>query len=159
MASPHDLSPTGDTPGNFSDAAGRPVYRQSGLGDQGLIFRLPDESVYVYWSTAALNPDDSDNPTAPYSTRDYDATTLLSCGLVGSPESSTCPAGILRMGGRQASIVITSPSGEEFTINIMSDDVNATNREVTWRFENDTWFIDVNGKETYEVPLAAVEGG
>lgn len=52
----HELSPMGDTPGNFRDQHGRTVYRQSGLGDQGLIFRFPDESVYVYWSTAALDP-------------------------------------------------------------------------------------------------------
>jgi hypothetical protein len=51
----HDLSPIGDVPGNFNDQHGRRVYRQSGLGDQGLIFRFPDESVYVYWSTAALD--------------------------------------------------------------------------------------------------------
>ncbi len=35
----HELSPSGDTPGNFTDQQGRAVYRQSGLGDQGLIFR------------------------------------------------------------------------------------------------------------------------
>ena len=59
----YELSPVGDTPGNFQDAQGRAVYRQSGLGDQGVIFRLPDESLYVYWSTAALQPADEDNPT------------------------------------------------------------------------------------------------
>jgi hypothetical protein len=33
----HELSPVGDTPGNFEDQDGRTVYRQSGLGAQGLI--------------------------------------------------------------------------------------------------------------------------
>ena len=33
----HDLSPVGDRPGNFRDQDGRTVYRQGGLGDQGLI--------------------------------------------------------------------------------------------------------------------------
>ena len=47
----HDLSPVGDSPGNFHDQAGRDVYRESGLDDRGLIFRFPDQSVYVYWST------------------------------------------------------------------------------------------------------------
>ncbi len=45
----HELEPTGTEPGNFSDQDGRPVYRQSGLGDRGLIFRFPDESIFVYW--------------------------------------------------------------------------------------------------------------
>jgi hypothetical protein len=49
----HELAPEAGTPGNFRDQDGRAVYRQSGLGDQGLIFRFPDESVFVYWSTAS----------------------------------------------------------------------------------------------------------
>ena len=54
----------GDASGNFRDQDGRPVYRQSGLGDQGLIFRFEDESIYVYWNTSALEPQsDEDNWT------------------------------------------------------------------------------------------------
>ena len=50
-----------------------------GLDDRGLIFRFPEESVCVYWSTA--------------------------------------------------------------------------------RLEADTWIVEIDGAETYEVPLAAIEGG
>jgi hypothetical protein len=49
----YEFSPVGDQPGNFVDAAGKPVYRQSGLGDAGQIFRLSDESIYVYWETTS----------------------------------------------------------------------------------------------------------
>ena len=52
----HDLSPVGDTPGNFRDQDGNAVYRQSGLGEAGLIFRFPSESVFVYWDNAASEP-------------------------------------------------------------------------------------------------------
>jgi len=155
----HDLMPVGDAPGNFQDQNGAAVYRQSGLGDQGLIFRFPDESVFVYWSTAGLDPSEPDNPTAPFSTTDYDATTLLRCGPVAAPHSETCPAGIMRMEGGQASIVVQSPAGEQFTINFMSDTVNATNREAKATLEGDLWTITINGSEVYEVPLAAIEGG
>jgi len=157
----HDLIPAGDAVGNFTDQHGHTVYRQGGLGRAGLIFRFPDESVYVYWSTTGLNPktNDPDNPTEPYSTADYDATTLLRCGPVGSPPGGTCPAGILRMEGGQASIVITSPGGQEFTINFMTDYVNAAGRQVEATFEGDLWTVIVDGKEIYEVPIAAIEGG
>ena len=100
----HDLSPVGDTAGNFEDQDGRKVYRQSGLGDQGLIFRFPDESIYLYWSTAGLEPDDEANPTSPFSTRDYDATTLLRCKAAGDTEFGTCPAGILRIAFGEATL-------------------------------------------------------
>jgi hypothetical protein len=77
----YDLSPVGDTPGNFRDQDGSAVYRQSGLGEAGLIFRFPKESVFVYWDNAVSDAANGGNPTAPFATRcaggDYDATTLL----------------------------------------------------------------------------------
>ena len=58
----HDLSPQDDAVGHFKDAQGNDVYRQSGLGDHGLIFRFKDESIFLYWDTAGL-PDNVDkNP-------------------------------------------------------------------------------------------------
>ncbi|MUL37840.1 hypothetical protein [Gloeocapsopsis dulcis] len=48
----YDLRPVGNQPGNYRDQNGRAVYRQSGLGDQGQIYRLANESIYVYWDTA-----------------------------------------------------------------------------------------------------------
>ena len=145
----HDLSPVGDQPGNYRDQNGRPVLREDGgLGDQGLIFRLPDESVYVYWDTAALKPPaGEDNPTAPFSTADYNATTLLRCRAAGAIDFGQCPAGILRLDNKQASIVVQSPKGEKFTINFMTGYVNATNREVKAELNGDTWAVTVDNGE------------
>lgn len=155
----YELAPMGNTVGNFQDQGGRTVYRQSGLGDQGLIFRFPDESVYVYWNTAALDPDNADKQTFPFSTKDYGATTLLNCRGMNDSEFSQCPADILRMEDRQASIVIQNQKGEQFTINFMTGYVNATNRKVEARLNDDIWNVTVNGTEVYEVPIAAIEGG
>lgn len=155
----HDLSPADDIPGNFRDQEGRVVYRQSGLGDQGLIFRLPDESIFVYWSTAGLKPRDEDNPTWPFSTETYDATALLRCRAPDALEFEYCPAGILRMEDGQASIVVIGPGGEQFTINFLRDYVNAANREVVANLEGDTWMLRFASGEVWEVPRAAIEGG
>ena len=155
----HELIPHGDQPGTFRDATGRAVYRQSGLGDQGQIFRMPDETVYVYWSTDGLEQDPADNPTAPFSTNEYDATTLLRCRAGGAETFEYCPAGILRMEDGQASIVVVGPLGDQFTINFMSNYVNATNREVEAKLQGDTWIVTIEKTEVYEVPLAALEGG
>lgn len=157
----HELSPEdqASAPGNFIDQDGSRVYRQGGLGDQGLIFRFPDESVYVYWSTDIFEPHEGENPTWPFSTQDYDATTLLRCYPVGGAEPGQCPAGILRMEDAQASIVVLSPQGQKFTINFMKDHINATNREAQAELKGDTWMVTIDGRDVYEVPLAAVEGG
>lgn len=45
----YDLSPTAEDPGKYTDQDGKPAYRNSDLGKLGLIFRMADESVYVYW--------------------------------------------------------------------------------------------------------------
>lgn len=155
----HELSPVGDTPGNFEDQYGRPVMRQSGLGDQGLIFRFPAESVYVYWNTDRLKPSADDNWTAPFTTADYDATTRLRCRAAGDKEFGSCPAGILRMENGQASIVVQNQLGDQFSINFTADYVNASNREVDARLEGDTWILQFANGELWEVPRAAVEGG
>ena len=156
----HELVPVGDSPGNYRDEQGRPVYRQSGLGDQGQIFRFEDESIFVYWNTGALEPAaDEDNWAAPFTTQDYDATTRLRCRAAGDSEFGSCPAGILRMEGGEASIVVQNQLGEIFTINFMKDYINASNREVEAELQEDTWTVTVNGEEVYEVPLAAIEGG
>ena len=155
----HDLSPVGDNPGNFEDQDGRTVYRQSGLGDQGMIFRFPDASVYVYWNTSMLEHVDQDNATWPFTTDDYDATALFRCKAASDDEFGNCPGGILRMEDSQATIVIQNQLGEQFSINFMTDYVNATNREVDARLDGDTWIVTVDNGEVYEVPLAAIEGG
>lgn len=51
----YELSPVGDEPGNFKDKSGEEVYRQSGLGDRGSIFRMSEESIYIYWDTAPFS--------------------------------------------------------------------------------------------------------
>ncbi|MCF1184553.1 hypothetical protein L0E83_14055 [Marichromatium gracile] len=155
----HELAPSGEAVGNFRDQAGRPVYRQSGLGDQGLIFRFPDESLYIYWDRGPTTTAAADNPTWPFSTADYDATTLLRCRALTAEAFGQCPAGILRMDDGQASIVVQSPAGEQFTINFMTGYVNATNRSVEASRDGDTWTVVIDGQEVYEVPLAAIEGG
>jgi hypothetical protein len=155
----HDLSPVDDVPGNFQDQDGRKVYRQSGLGDQGLIFRFPDESIFVYWNAKILEPRDENDPSWPFTTDEYDATALFRCKAAGDKEFGTCPGGILRMENQQASIVVPNQSGEQFTINFMTDYVNATNREVQAKLENDTWILNFANGEVWEVPIAAIEGG
>lgn len=152
----HDLLPDSDVPGNFRDQDGQAVYRQSGLGRAGLIFRFPKESVYVYWQAPAQA--DAGNPTAPYSSGDYDATTLLRCRSGEGAAVQQCPAGILRMEDG-ASIVITAPGGAELTINFLPDYVNTGFGPSEARRRGDLWTVNVPGAGVFEVPLAAIEGG
>ncbi|MDG1065015.1 MAG: hypothetical protein P8O91_02260 [Luminiphilus sp.] len=46
----YHLSPTSEAVGTYLDQDEQPVYRRSGLGSAGLIFQMPELSVYVYWN-------------------------------------------------------------------------------------------------------------
>ncbi len=50
----YEFDPVGDQPGNYVDQYGNAIYRQSGLGEAGQIFQLPNGSnLYVYWDTSS----------------------------------------------------------------------------------------------------------
>lgn len=99
----------------------------------------------------------------PFAAKDaggeYGATTLLRCKAAGDKEYGSCPAAILRMENRQASIVVQSRLGQRFTINFMTDVVNANAGEVNPELNGDLWTVTRDNGEVYDVPLAAIEGG
>ncbi|MGQ4646437.1 hypothetical protein [Lyngbya aestuarii] len=70
----YSLSPKGSEPGNYTDQYGKPAYRQSGLGELGQIYRLADESVYVYWDTSGLNSS-SNKPNSSSNSNNSNPTT------------------------------------------------------------------------------------
>lgn len=155
----HELSPTGDIPGNFVDGSGAPVYRRSGLGDDGLIFRLPTESVYVYWNTAALTGG-GDNPTAPYSTTEFDATTLLPCSTGVPNYVFECPAGIRRGEPGFAEIRVQSPDRGERVLQFEPDAIAAPDATLIDGTKiGDEWLIVIDDREYYRIPEAAITGG
>jgi hypothetical protein len=61
----YDLSPVENQPGNYLDQNGGAAYRQSGLGDEGQIYRLANESIYVYWDTAPYINQTQTTPSQP----------------------------------------------------------------------------------------------
>lgn len=154
----HDLTPAGEAAGEYRDRRGQAVRRET-LDDQGLVFRFPDEAVYVYWSTAGLDDGPSGNPTAPFSTSDYDATALLPCQATRDAPRRECPAGVLRMEDGQASVVVQDTTGAQYTINFMKDYINATNRNVDATLKGDRWVLILDGAAILEVPLAFIRGG
>jgi hypothetical protein len=58
----HELSPQ-RAAGNYIDENGKRVIRSKGLGSKGQIYRLADESIFVYWDTAGLPGNAEAKPT------------------------------------------------------------------------------------------------
>jgi len=159
----HDLSPQDDDPGHYRDQKGEDVFRKSGLDNAGLIFQFRHETIYVYWDTAGLpGNNDADNYTAPYSTKNFSATTRLRCSLADNAAPvSDCAAGINRgPGSGQAVISIMRPDGIERVLQFEGDQVTSPGEgKVQAEYQADEWQITINNMETYHIPLAAIEGG
>lgn len=74
----YDLRPVGSQPGNYRDQNGRAAYRQAGLGDQGQIYRLATESIFVYWETASSGQDSGNTIGGSAAAAQPDAGTTVS---------------------------------------------------------------------------------
>jgi hypothetical protein len=149
------FSPEGDMPGNFIDDEGNAVYRQSGLGRAGLIFRMRYESGFVYWSASARTPAGKEGP---FHGEGYDATTRLRCGIRGRVET-WCAAGIVRSGPSTARIDVDGLSGERLVLQFAGSTVDAGERDSVAKLKGDTWELIIDGRVVFEVPLAAIDGG
>ena len=161
----HELSPQGTVPGNFKDGKGNDAFRQSGLGEAGLIFRFSDESIYLYWDTAGLpGNSDIDNYTAPYTTKSFDATARLPCSLQGKEVTfgdADCAVGIKR-GPKygQAILTIMRSDGVERILRFDGDSVATPGKgDIHTDKPSDDWLITIDGNEVYRIPVAAIEGG
>jgi hypothetical protein len=155
----HDLLPVGDAAGHFRDQDGRDVFRQSGLGSEGLIFRFPTESVFVYWNTDLLNPRRDRQPYEPASDLAFDATAWTPCRRMTDEEFGQCPSGVLRMDDDEASVVIEDPPGQVFTINFLKAGVNTARGSVKATLDGDTWTVVIDDAAVYRVSRALIEGG
>lgn len=61
----YDLQPSGDQPMSYVDQNGQAVRRDNeGLGDRGVIFRLPNQSIYVYWDPAPYGNSSTTPPSS-----------------------------------------------------------------------------------------------
>lgn len=112
---------------------------------------------YHYVTSRSSRP----NPTGPYTTAHYDATTQLRCSLGSPSHDKMCPAGITRGGvPGKASIKVQDPNGRERVLLFQNGNVTTSGSgRLTWGKDGDTWFIGIDNREFYIVPEAAVNGG
>ena len=115
---------------------------------------------------ASGQPAGEANPTDPYTTAEFDATTLFRCEIRKTADmtkpvthNQTCPAGIRRGEGGVAEIRIMKPDGVERVLSYKKDNWTTDRGTLTSGKEGDSWYIGIDDCEFYIVPEAAVYGG
>ena len=158
----YDFIPQDDDPNHYRDSNGADVYQEI-LGEEGMIFRLPDESLFVYWDTSGLpGRNSADELTKPFSTQTLDAVGQVICTLKGISESgrSHCPAGVLRGPGKDQSIVaILRPDGYVRLLHFEGDRILAHGKGgLSVEHFQDEWQIRIDGGESYRIPAELLSG-
>ena len=100
------------------------------------------------------------SPTAPYTTDDYDATTLLPCSLGDDSHGQSCPAGIRRGDTGFATITTMRPDGRERVLDFTPETIGTPGGgTLTSSKDGDTWYVTIDDNEYYAIPEAAILGG
>jgi hypothetical protein len=97
----YDLTPVGNQPGNYRDQDGQPAYRQTGLGDQGQIYRLANESIYVYWDTAPYGQNSANSSSSNDATNSSSAASSASSSAA-QPDAGTTVSALSDLVGARA---------------------------------------------------------
>ena len=128
----HELAPQDDAVGNFKDENGDIVYRQSGLGKRGLIFRFKHESIFLYWDTAGL-PDNTKNNSKSSGSHAFDK----KFNLQGISFHVSCP------NNSSLNTLVIKPSGLKIDNSIINKEIDGivTSAEVA----------DLNGDGSPEI--------
>ena len=158
----YDLIPQEDDPDHYRDSTGADVYREL-MGEQGMVFRLPEESLFVYWDTSGLpGRNSADELTRPFSTRTLDATAQLICTLPGVSESGRahCPAGVVRGPGKgRAVVAILRPDGFVRLLQLEDGRVVAHGKgKLSVERFNDEWRVRIDNGEGYRIPVELLSG-
>ena len=136
----HELAPKGDRAGHYVDERGRPAYRQSGLGKRGQIYRLADESVYVYWDATGLPKTNAGTAVAPA------AAAGASSSSAGAPKAASAPLApfdrTLELQGIR--FRVSSPnSGSINELKIVPSGLASDNRPITRTIEGTITGVEV----------------
>ena len=158
----YDFMPQDDDPGHYRDSHGADVYQEI-LGEQGMIFRLPDERIQVYWDTSGLpGRQVTDQENKPFSTQTLDAVTAIICTQKGISESGRghCPVGVLRGPGRdQAILALMRPDGLIRLLRFEGGRVQAHGKgKLSVESFKDEWRVRIDDEESYRVPVELING-
>lgn len=90
----------------------------------------------------------------------YHATGKVPCALGDAkPGSMECDFGVIRQSIDHAELHVTPPGGLKRVLNFAGNKVDAAGAKVSAKKSGDTWMLEVNDYEHYQIPEAVINGG
>jgi hypothetical protein len=111
--------------------------------------------------SAAANPGAAPVGDAKVKGTPYHATGTVPCSMGSAPKSSAqCDFGVIRGKPGNAVVHATPPGGFKRVLTFAGDKVTSdAGAKVTATKSGDTWTVDVNDYEHYQIPEAVISGG
>lgn len=144
----YELTPDPNLAATYTDQTGRPATREDGLGDAGLIYRLADVSIFVYWGDG-----DSGAGTSTALGEPRRGGGWVPCSIVAPTYDAMCEANVVFGDPGNASLTLIGVTGTEHHLSYYSGTLYSTDPkdEVLVQYLNGQYLLNINDEEFFEL--------
>lgn len=146
----YELTPSPNQAATYTDQNGRPATREDGgLGDAGVIYRLADVSIFVYWSTESVSS------TEPRRGRGN-----VPCSIVEPTYDSMCEAKVVFGDPGNSSLTLIGVTGNKHHLAYYDGALHSTDPgdEVLVQYLNGQYLVNINDEEFFQLDEIIVTG-
>jgi hypothetical protein len=147
----YELSPSATQAATYTDQNGRPATREDGLGDAGVIYRLADVSIFVYWAGA---------DTVASTSEPRRGAGNVPCSIVAPTYDSMCEANVVFGDPGNSTLTLIGVTGNEHHLSYYSGALHSTDPQddLLVQYLNGEYLININDEEFFRLDEIIVTG-
>jgi hypothetical protein len=151
----YELEPSSTDPYTYRDQDGRQATVEDGLGEAGLIYRLADVSIFVYWDGADTGSGTSTAYSEPRRGGGY-----VPCSIVAPTYDETCEANTVFGDPGNSSLTLIGVTGNEHHLAVYNGEMHSTdpNDSVLTQYLDGQYLININDEEFFKLDEIIVTG-
>lgn len=143
----YELTPSPTEPATYTDQNGRPATREDELGTAGVIYRLADVSIYVYWDASTV------------SSEPHRGGGNVPCSAGQPSYDSLCQAAAI-YGSGHATLTLVGPGGDPHHLYYDGQTLYSTDPsdQVLTQVVDGQYLVSVNDAEFFQLDAIIVTG-
>lgn len=143
----YELMPSPTEPATYTDQNGRPATREDELGTAGVIYRLADVSIYVYWDASTV------------SSEPHRGGGNVPCSAEQPSYDSLCQAAAI-YGSGHATLTLVGPGGDPHHLYYDGQTLYSTDPsdQVLMQVIDGQYLVSVNDAEFFQLDAIIVTG-